>query len=166
MKVHKRPFCVEIELSEKWWDRLFKDRFIGKTILFFVIIREGYGDESLIVHEKVHIQQFWDRPLTQAIRYLISDYHRMNYEAEAYAKEMIFKYSKENPNVNSFNITMFSDSNIKMIANIILNYYNIKDIEIDEIIECIKLNLHNGFDDYTKNELEHKSTFWVHSNKK
>ena len=55
----------------------------------FVRIRKGYeNDKGLISHELLHIEQFWDNPLTHPFRYRFSPPYRLDCEVKAYRLQL------------------------------------------------------------------------------
>jgi hypothetical protein len=61
----------------------------------FIRIRKGYeNDAGLISHERCHVGQFWDSPLTHGIRYRFSPSYRLDCEVKAYRVQLSIPHPK------------------------------------------------------------------------
>lgn len=61
----------------------------------FVRIRVGYEDDKgLLAHELLHVEQFWNDPLTHGLRYRFSKHYRLDCEVKAYRKQLEYLHPK------------------------------------------------------------------------
>jgi len=68
-------------------DKLIPKRFAGYTIGPVILIRPSYRDDGpLLVHEKVHVKQFWRNPLAPFLMNFKK--YRQRYEVEAYKAQI------------------------------------------------------------------------------
>lgn len=75
---------------------LIPQRFTGYTFAFIILLRPSVkGDIALLEHEKVHVNQFWRTLGLNGIFYLFSKKKRMEYELEAYLKQLEFEKNKD-----------------------------------------------------------------------
>lgn len=76
------PWCISIP-----WPLWFRD-FYGFTLGPLIFIKPG-AHESIVVHEMVHVMQFYKQPFTFWIRYLVELYRKgyfeNRFEKEAYS---------------------------------------------------------------------------------
>lgn len=63
--------------------------FSGYAVGPIILIRpEHREDAGLHAHERAHVAQFWRRPLTHDLRYLLSRKYRLVCEVEAYRAQL------------------------------------------------------------------------------
>lgn len=64
-------------------------RFAGYAVGPVVLIRPEFRDDAgLHAHEATHVAQFWRRPFTHDLRYLVSRAYRQACEVEAYRAQL------------------------------------------------------------------------------
>lgn len=74
---------------------LMPKRFTGYTFAFIILLRPSVrGNIPLLEHEKVHVNQFWRTLGLNGIFYLFSKENRLQYELEAYKKQLEFETNK------------------------------------------------------------------------
>lgn len=74
---------------------LIPQRFTGYTFAFIILLRPSVkGDVALLEHEKVHVNQFWRTLGLNGLFYLFSKNKRLQYELEAYKKQLEFETNK------------------------------------------------------------------------
>lgn len=49
------------------------------------------GDKGLLAHELLHVEQFWNNPLTHGLRYRFSKAYRLDCEAKAYRIQLSYE---------------------------------------------------------------------------
>jgi hypothetical protein len=77
-------------------DLFIPKRFNGLTVAFLIFLRPGVkGETDLLEHEKIHVNQFWRTLGLNGLFYKLSKKYRLNYELEAYRKQLEFCVNKE-----------------------------------------------------------------------
>jgi len=72
--------------------------FAGATKACFIRIKPEYRDDvGLLMHEKVHVAQFWRTFGFHSLLYLISKKYRLNAEIEAYKAQLTLPPATSNP---------------------------------------------------------------------
>ena len=89
---------------------LVPKRFQAITYGFIICVRpECANDLGLIAHEETHVKQFWDSPILMPLRYWLSAKWRLQYEAEAYKKQLRY----------------YSDDRSTQFAQLLVSNYNL-----------------------------------------
>ena len=95
--------------------RIFKTNFLvpngfdAITIGTWIFIRpESAIYDSILEHEKVHVEQFKREPFTFWFKYLFNQSHRLAYETEAYAQQIKYFVNKSYLNSEDW-IRAYSD---------------------------------------------------------
>jgi len=97
----------------------------GKAILCFIFIKPDYkNDLGILIHEKVHVKQFWRKPFTHSHKLLNQDY-MLDCEVEAYAAQIKY-YVSQGANKQSL---------INEFANAILTGYGLSGYTLTYIID-------------------------------
>jgi hypothetical protein len=72
------------------YTNLMPARFAGYTIGPVILIRPSHKDDTgLIAHERVHVAQFWRRPVLHGLLYRLSKRYRLDCEVRAYAVQCL-----------------------------------------------------------------------------
>jgi hypothetical protein len=78
-----------------FYTNLMPKRFAGYTVAFIILLRPSVkGNIPLLEHEKVHVNQFWRTLGINGLFYLFSKEKRLQYELEAFRKQLEFEYNK------------------------------------------------------------------------
>lgn len=79
-----------------FYTNLIPERFTGYTVAFVILLRPSIkGNIPLLEHEKIHVNQFWRTLGLNGLFYLFSKEKRLQYELEAYKKQLEFEPNKE-----------------------------------------------------------------------
>lgn len=77
-------------LSLTIYTKFIPAQFSGYSIGPVVLIRPEFRDDAgLHAHEAMHAAQFWRRPFTHDLRYLVSRAYRQACEVEAYRAQLV-----------------------------------------------------------------------------
>lgn len=102
---------------------LIPRRFTGYTFAFIILLRPSVkGDIPLLEHEKVHVNQFWRTLGLNGLFYLFSKEKRLQYELEAYKKQLEFESNKSlakivfaNYLTENYNLNITFDDALKLL---------------------------------------------------
>jgi len=125
MSKNHLPFHIKVGLPSWLWKRTTLQAFVLAVFVFYKK-EDGMGDD-LLVHELIHVQQFYKEPFAIAFKYVFSKEHRLRYESEAYAKQLLYILSKTQ------DITIFTEISatrdylhyFKQFSSIIHESYNL-----------------------------------------
>lgn len=72
-----------------FYTRLVPGSFSGYAVGPLILIRHEFRDDAgLHAHEETHVAQFWRRPFTHDLRYMVSRSYRQACEVEAYRAQL------------------------------------------------------------------------------
>lgn len=91
MFVLSSPSALVITVNSKIWKRLFD--FDAFALGFIIFINNDEVSDNLLIHELTHIEQVKNSPFTQWYKYTFNPKERMRYEADAFARQLLFVLS-------------------------------------------------------------------------
>jgi len=101
-RLTRKPFSLIVKVPDSIWKTVFKKGYNGYAFTFIVFVKRTDYSMSIVEHELVHVQQFYNEPIMQAYKYMTKNKYRLMYEAEAYAHQLLWMMYEDGYRIDKY----------------------------------------------------------------
>ena len=137
----EEPFSIVVGLPNSLWKFKRLNAFVVGCFIFHN--KNETLRDDIVKHELVHINQFYRHPFKQPFGYLTNANRRLEYECEAYAKQILFLLHKDY-DIDNFDLFLGIESFkvlIDSFSNVIYTSYKLnmdESICRDRLLHAVK----------------------------